>query len=569
MNSPMTVLGLVLILAGALAPAAVLDAVRTTAPPAGAQLGLGATLLKAGTVLLGVSAIVLPRLTRLWGSSNGAGHRRVALAGGPASVPWLALMVIGATGLRLYGLNSGLWLDEIYADVGYVQQPVGDILTTYDTQNQHPLFSLLAHLSTATFGDTAWALRLPAALFGVASIVALFLLGHEVASAREGLLAATLMTLSYEHVWFSQNARGYSGLLFWVLLASWLLLRALNHGRPRLWVAYAVAAAFGVYTHLTMLFVIVAHFVVYVAMLATRRKQPWPHRWAALPGFFLAAILTFELHAPVLPQLLGSALGEVSTVPPWTSPLWAVLEVVRGFQVSFALGAVGLVALAIFGAGLRSYVRSAPAVVGLLLIPAALEAATTIASGHHLWPRLFFFELGFAILIVIRGGLVVGQRAAERLRASPATAAWVGTAVCFVMAATSAVSIPRVYGPKQDYLGALAFVRQAALPGDQMATAGLATFPYNRFLHAGWQEVETPKDLETLRSGASRTWFVYTLSDHMRAVYPDLLTYVQRNFEPVRRFDGTLGDGTVYVYRAEAPVANELGPRADTGAGGR
>jgi uncharacterized membrane protein len=48
----------------------------------------------------------------------------------------------------------------------------------------------------------------------VASIGALYLLGRAVAGPTEALFAAALMTVAYHHVWFSQNARGYSGLLF-------------------------------------------------------------------------------------------------------------------------------------------------------------------------------------------------------------------------------------------------------------------------------------------------------------------------------------------------------------------
>ena len=64
-----------------------------------------------------------------------------------------------------------------------------------------------------------------------------------------------------------------------------------------------------------------------------------------------------------------------------------------------------------------------------------------------------------------------------------------------------------------------------------------------------------------MRAHANRTWFVYTLSDHMQAVYPELLAYVQQNFEPVGLFPGTLGDGTVYVYRAGPANATDIGAR--------
>ena len=132
------------------------------------------------------------------------------------------------------------------------------------------------------------------------------LLARQVGSIREALLSAALLTFSYHHIWFSQNARGYSGLLFWTNFSSWLFLRALREERPQLWLLYAAAAALGVYTHMNMLFVIMGQFIMYLVMLLVRRKESWPNRWAGFfLGFCLASFLTFQLHALVMPQILS------------------------------------------------------------------------------------------------------------------------------------------------------------------------------------------------------------------------------------------------------------------------
>ena len=174
----------------------------------------------------------------------------------------LLLLLLASTGLRLYRLDEGLWLDEILTYVRYARLPLGDIVRTFDSENQHFLYSILASLSFQIFGESGWALRLPAVLFGVASILALYLLGKEVAGSVEGLLAAALMAFSYHHLWFSQNARGYTGMLFWTLLSSWFMLRGLKNGRLADWLAYGASAALGTYTHLTMGFVIFGQLIV-------------------------------------------------------------------------------------------------------------------------------------------------------------------------------------------------------------------------------------------------------------------------------------------------------------------
>ena len=123
-------------------------------------------------------------------------------------------MALGA-GLRLYALDRGLWIDEVTTFVEYARPAFGDIFTTYGSKNQRFLFSLAAHASIAAFGEHAWSLRLPAAFFGIATLWAIWLFGREVTGRTESLLAVTMLTFSYQHIWFSQNARGYSGLLFW------------------------------------------------------------------------------------------------------------------------------------------------------------------------------------------------------------------------------------------------------------------------------------------------------------------------------------------------------------------
>src|SRR5262249_46553502 len=155
----------------------------------------------------------------------------------------LALILFSATALRFYGLNDGLWHDEVLTYVTYARLPFGEIISTYYDQNQHFLYTLLAHASLSIFGDSTWSLRLPAVVFGVGSIWALYLFGVQASTEREALLTAALLTFSYYHVWFSQNARGYIGLLFWTILASWLLLRGLREKQTRLWLGYALAAA--------------------------------------------------------------------------------------------------------------------------------------------------------------------------------------------------------------------------------------------------------------------------------------------------------------------------------------
>jgi hypothetical protein len=78
---------------------------------------------------------------------------------------WHAMLLFAALLLRLYRLNEGLWLDEIITYLKYARLSFGN---HHHLRFGKPAFSLrlLAHASLLTFGDSAWALRLPAVLLG-------------------------------------------------------------------------------------------------------------------------------------------------------------------------------------------------------------------------------------------------------------------------------------------------------------------------------------------------------------------------------------------------------------------
>ena len=160
----------------------------------------------------------------------------------------------------------------------------------------------------SALGETAWTVRLPAVIFGIASIPLLFLVGRAVATTREGLLAAAFLAVSYHHVWFSQNARGYTALLFWTLLCTLLFYRGLERRRWPPFLAYAVAAALGAYTHLTFVFVVVSHAAAVLLLAAQSfRGGREALSWLAMPiaAIVLSGVLTLALYAPMFGQVVA------------------------------------------------------------------------------------------------------------------------------------------------------------------------------------------------------------------------------------------------------------------------
>jgi mannosyltransferase len=547
--------GGLLILLGLLIPPSQLSSFVRGIPPVELEyrLLLGARLFKAGLIILGIFVLVLGRLP-IW---RGEKQKQNHIPGTSRKSVLIVLMIIMAVsvGLNLYKLNSGLWIDEIITYVKYAHMPVGEIITTYDSQNLHPLFTLLARASYALFG-APWSLRLPAVLFGVASLGILYLFAVEVGTRLEAILSAALLAFSYQFIWFSQNARGYTGLLFWTLLSTWLFFRGLREDQPKIWLLYAFAAALGVYTHFTMLFVVLGQFAVYLVELYYRREVKGFAKWTGLlAGFCLAGLLIFQFHALILPQILGQASqeGTRSAVATWKNPFWTALELLRALKNAVSGNFLALaIGVFIFGAGSYDFIRKKPFVVLLMSFPPVIAVVSLKLLGHPIFPRTFFWIIGFAILVVIRGALVVGSWTQRLIHWRPARPNSIGAALCLGLIFMSALSVPRVYGPKQDYQGALSFVEENRQPGDSVITVGFnATFPYQKFYQLNWQEAETLNELDIIRSRSSRTWLIYTISLHFKNEYPEIYGSVQRDFIDVKDFFGTLSDGTIHVCRSD------------------
>jgi 4-amino-4-deoxy-L-arabinose transferase-like glycosyltransferase len=480
-----------------------------------------------------------------------------------SKTPWLILCGLSllALCLRIWHLNSGLWFDEVLTLVDFVRSPLGDSISSFPSQNQHMLFTLLAQASISIFGESAWALRLPSVVFGVASLWSLFLLGRHVVGARTALLSCALMTVSYHHIWFSQNARGYMGLLFFATLATWLWLEALSRNSWPWWTYYVAAVCLGMWVNLTMAFVAATHAILYLIWLASKLRSRQPqtgsgHLWKPLVALLLCGSLTLQLYALSLPEFLSTALHEISLESEWTNPLWVITESLRSLKVGFAGTAIVLCGGAMVMAGWISILRRNYQAGLAMTLPGLLAGTSMLVLGHNLWPRFFFFCMGFALLIAVEGAIVAPQKLfslIKPLRAREGLAGATGLALASFMILASSITIARYYAlPKQDFTGARDFVEQNRAQSDAVVAVGLAGTAYGRYFAPHWSVAQTQKELDEIRRDRSTVWLVYTIPVQVKAYCPDIWQVIESDFSVVNVFPGTLGGGEVYVCRERA-----------------
>ena len=488
-------------------------------------------------------------------------------AGNISRREWIALagVLLLAAAARFYRLDTSLWYDEIDTLLNFVRLPTGELIQSLKSNN-HMFYSLQAQAAIALFSESAWSLRLPAVLFGLASLVAVWALARHAVGHVEALVVAFLLAISYHHVWFSQDARGYTGLLFWTTWATLLFARGLAGSGWRTWTLYAIAMAAASYTHLSALFFFLGHGIVYLAAVALLRLRPeyvqrYPALlgmvgWKPIYGFALGAALTFALYGPLLyqvPNLVHSMTIDPANGPgEWRHP-WRTLQEVAvslssaGPLVPFILGAT-VIAL---GTGAISLARRQPAITAAYLLHVPLVMLILAALHSRIWPRFFLMDIGFIYLAVVHGTFVLCRYVARSLGSDTGsvlrTRVFAATAVV-VMTVGSLWLLARDYAyPKQDFAGAAAYVERQRRPDDAVASLGVARLAF-RLYAPRWSAVDSVAELDALRQSAPRTWVVEAFPKY--GPPGPLGPAIAQDFELVRTFPGTLSNGDIVIYRS-------------------
>jgi 4-amino-4-deoxy-L-arabinose transferase-like glycosyltransferase len=520
-------------------------------------LAKGVWIWKLATVVLGVLWIAADGF-RPHGREADALLERGRRPDEAPSVRWHAIVfAICCLGyaLRCHDLGAGLWFDEIDTLVRYGNGSIAKAIASFETQNNHLAYSLLANLSIHVFGSDAAALRLPAVLLGSASLWAVWRFALLVAPRVEALFATLLLAVSWHHVWFSQDARGYTGMLLATLVATGALMEMLWQKRAtnmRLPLVYALAASFAIWMHVTAVFVVVAHFLVWT-VLAARRPGAALNRWQPLWGFAFAAALSLWLYALVLPQFVAT-LGGPSMAgheTQWRNPMWMLRETLDGLAAGVPGGWVALAeGVFLIGLGLWSYARQSTVVLALFLLPAALTCGVIVLQGHNLWPRFFFFSAGFAVLILLRGVFeFVGLFARGGLAPMRKT---IGIAAAALLCLASAATLPRAFGPKQDFEAAAAWV-SAHAPADSVATLEMGNLPFLEYKRLPWAQIDDLQALMDFERRHGETWIVLTTPVHLAAVQPETWARLESEYREEKVFYGSVHGGEIVVKVRRAP----------------
>lgn len=400
------------------------------------------------------------------------------------------------------------------------------------------------HASQRVFGTSEWALRAPAALAGVFMVpamawVAARWLGRETAAPAAWLAAASPFLVRY-----SQESRGYAWVMLGTCVSVALLLEARRRCDVRTVGAWFAATVFGALSNPSF------------ALLAPLQLRLWlggePATRRARLGWLAAVTVAIVLlAAPFAPPMLrtwdwrrlaparGPVEGESPLRGRTTLHPGAIPFALHSFAVGMTLGpslrelrsdlgaatfrrhAAELVAVTmVFGAagilGLRALARRRRRIDALVWLAApALVVVYFAAQNFKVFnPRYLAVSAPAFLLVVAAGWADCGARGRRLLGG--------GIAVLWALSLFHHYFDPRY--AREDYRAALAAVREAHVPGEQVLAVG-AMEPvdfYGRglpvehlWLGFAADSTRMGRELDAVLSRASGTWVVLSRADDL------------------------------------------------------
>jgi mannosyltransferase len=179
----------------------------------------------------------------------------------------LIMLTISAFVLRFYNLGfNSLWLDEASTNL-IALKSFGDIWQTMlGVEFNPPLFYWMEHILISLLGNSEFILRLLPALFGVAVIPVIYLVGTEFRNRNVGIITAAAFTFSPFLILYSQEARSYSMMLFFTACAMLFYFKALKSNDIKNWVVFGAFSALAFWSHFYA-FVMIVSCLIYAMMV--------------------------------------------------------------------------------------------------------------------------------------------------------------------------------------------------------------------------------------------------------------------------------------------------------------
>jgi len=204
------------------------------------------------------------------------------------------VIVLSGLLLRIYNLGTeSLWVDEI-TSVYLAHSNIAQIIADRSQSVNPPLYFALLHAWVQFFGDSEVALRLPSAIFSIAAIIMMYHLGLLIWNKQVGLIASLLLSISSFHLYYAQEARGYSLMSLLTLLSMYFFIKMQSEKKNRaIIIEYIVSSILLMYTHFYEIMIIAAQngYIIIMHLRSKDEKKIDIWRWAFIQIIIAALYL--------------------------------------------------------------------------------------------------------------------------------------------------------------------------------------------------------------------------------------------------------------------------------------
>jgi 4-amino-4-deoxy-L-arabinose transferase-like glycosyltransferase len=233
-------------------------------------------------------------------------------------VEWalLLLALIIALILRFYRLGQvppGLYRDEAFNGLDALKVLQGEHAFFFPSNNgREPLYIYLTALAVALFGQTAFAVRLAAAVVGTLTTIPVYLLGKSWFGWRVGLLAAWIWAITLWPVHLSRIGLRVILLAPLLALSFWLGTLAYRRCKNGLWLLSGLLYGLTFYTYLAARFTPLLLIILTLFLLFTRRGRHLRPGAAWFVLGSLSSLLPFLFLVGQQPDVFLGRSGQVS-----------------------------------------------------------------------------------------------------------------------------------------------------------------------------------------------------------------------------------------------------------------
>ena len=196
-----------------------------------------------------------------------------------AGAAWaLALLIALAAAMRFVTLGEqSFHHDEVITVARVISGNFEHMLHAVKrSESNPPLYYVLAWGWTKAFGSDEVGVRSLSALLGTLTVPLAYAIGAELSNRRAGLIAAALVAVNPMLIWYSQEARSYALLVFFVAASLFFFARALRTRRGSDLALWALTSALALCSHYFAVFAVAIEALWLLVALRSRWRLVLP-----------------------------------------------------------------------------------------------------------------------------------------------------------------------------------------------------------------------------------------------------------------------------------------------------